>query len=518
MQKRRAAAPCRAATLVLALALTPLGAGARADEPTSPTSTGDLEALKAQMEALADQNREMRETIQSLRHEVRSARDEARAAEDLARSASLPPVSQGGGSASGLARGEGGALAQVPLGQSLSFQLLDVSLDVLASAGSSTATDEELQGLQGGNHDPRQRGFTFQALELSFQGAVDPWMIGETHILYFIDQEGESRFELEEAFLQTTALPWGLHEHGFQVEFGHFFTEFGRMNPTHPHAWDWQDQPFVLSRFFGEDGMRGPGVRVGWLAPLPWYSEIHVGAQNAIGETMVSFLANDEVFEERPIGGRPFAGRRVSGLDDLVYLTRWVNGFDLSDTVSTQLGLSALFGPNATGGSGNTRIFGGDVVVKWRPLVTDRGWPFLKFEAELLYRDFQMDSFRGCPEAEEGEEDCADPVSFDRDDLDDWGFYTQLVYGFRRGWSAGLRYEYGSGNGDSVGPFEGADDDPFRSDRHRISPLLVFQPSEFSRLRLQYNYDIADHLTPDDVHTVWAGVEFLFGSHPAHTF
>lgn len=51
--------------------------------------------------------------------------------------------------------------------------------------------------------------------------------------------------------------------------------------------------------------LRAPGVRLGWLLPVPWFSEVHLGAQNANGETMLSFLASDEAFEERPIGGGP---------------------------------------------------------------------------------------------------------------------------------------------------------------------------------------------------------------------
>jgi hypothetical protein len=53
--------------------------------------------------------------------------------------------------------------------------------------------------------------------------------------------------------------------------------------------------------------------------------------------------------------------------------------------------------------------------------------------------------------------------------------------------------------------------------RWRIAPLVVFSPSEFSRLRLQYNIDDADHL--DEVaHSVWLGLEVLIGAHPAHSF
>lgn len=479
--------------------------------PTAARADGagsdELAEVREQMQILMRQNREMRETIQGLERNVEVARDQARAAEDMARAASSPPpVSR-----------EGGPLLSMGAGQSVQFQLLDVSLDVLSSFGFSTATDEELETLQGGEHDPNQRGFTLQQVELSFVGAVDPYMTGEAHLVYFLDREGESRFELEEAFVQSTQLPWGLQEKGFQVTAGHFFTEFGLINPRHPHEWAWQDQPFTLTRFFGGDGMRAPGLRVSWLSPLPWYSEVHVGMQNAKGETMVSFLANDEVFAERPIGGRPFAENTVSGISDLVYLARWVNGWDVSETTSAQIGVSGLLGPNASGSGAQTAIAGGDVKLKWTPLQSDRGWPFVTFQAEFLYRNYEADAFSGCaaPEADAG---CDELVALPSDTLRDWGLYAQLLYGFRRGWSVGLRGEYGTGSGDSIGEFDGRLDDPFRADRFRLSPLLVFQPSEFSRLRLQYNYDGVNDSPVDDAHSIWAGIEFLFGAHPAHSY
>ena len=402
-------------------------------------------------------------------------------------------------------------------------QLLDLSVDAMAAVGASTARDETLEVLQGGNHDPHQRGFTLQQIELSMLGAVDPYVNAEFHLIYFIDQEGESRFEVEEAFLQTTSLPFGLEEYGLQLEAGTFFTEFGRANSRHAHFWDWQDQPFVLSRFFGEDGIRAPGARIGWLLPLlPWFSELHLGVQNSAGETMTSFRANDEVFEERPLGGRPFFEREVTGLDDLVYLIRSVHGFDLGDEWSTQLGGSVLLGPNATGEDGRTQVFGGDVVAKWRPLDAERGWPFVKLEGELLWRRYEADDFVGCFDEAEG---CTEVTLNDRT-LNDYGGYAQALWGFRRGWAAGLRYEYGSGRGSNVAFDEGTMSvvrvsrsmDPFRAPRHRVSPLIAFHPSEYARLRLQYNYDRQRFLSAHDHHSIWAGVEISIGAHPAHAY
>ena len=82
------------------------------------------------------------------------------------------------------------------------LRLIDVSFDVLTAAGWSTADDDELESLEGGAHDPKQRGFTLQQGELSLMGAVDPYFTAEGHIVFTPDG-----VELEEAFAQTTALP-----------------------------------------------------------------------------------------------------------------------------------------------------------------------------------------------------------------------------------------------------------------------------------------------------------------------
>ena len=67
------------------------------------------------------------------------------------------------------------------------FRLIDISADLLFAVGWSTEPDESLLTLQAGDHDPRKRGFTLQAVELSFGGAVDPYFNAETHITFNID-------------------------------------------------------------------------------------------------------------------------------------------------------------------------------------------------------------------------------------------------------------------------------------------------------------------------------------------
>jgi hypothetical protein len=145
------------------------------------------------------------------------------------------------------------------------------------------------------------------------------------------------------------------------------------------------------------------------------------------------------------------------------------------------------------------------------------------FEAEAMYRRYRADDFFGCPEGEDGACEGGDvPIFLEDDVFRDWGGWAQLLWGFRRGWAVGLRGELASGQGSGFdaesGGFVDRDEDPFRSRRYRISPLLVFHPSEYSRIRLQYSYDADASLSSNVAHSVWAGVEFSLGAHGAHAY
>jgi hypothetical protein len=475
---------------------------------TSPvlaaSQASEIEALKGEIEELRRRDAENRARIEKLLEKVEkldSRTEEQAAPKEEAAKAPPPSAAQPAPPATappGLWSKQVGATT---------LRLIDLSFDLLTAVGTSTEQDAQIQQLQGGEHDPRQRGFTLQALELSAMGAVDPYLTAEAHLVYFIDPEGESRFELEEAFMTTSSLPYGL-----QVKAGFFHTEFGRINAQHTHQWAWLDQPFINTRLFGGDALRQAGARLSWLTPLPWFSELIVGVQNPAGETMVSFLSNDET---GAIGGRPFVDVNINGLDDMFWNVRWNNSWDVSPEVTTVLGASAVFGPNATGPDGRTVIYGADLLVRWRPTINFRGWPFLEWQTEIMSRDYKADAFSG-------EDDMGNPIFIAGDTLNDWGLYTQLLYGFSYGWAAGLRGEFGTGSGNDVdadGNPVSRETDPFRSNRYRISPLLIYHLTEFSRLRLQYNYDHADFLPGGpDAHSVWFGAEVFFGAHASHKY
>ena len=188
----------------------------------------------------------------------------------------------------------------------------------------------------------------------------------------------------------------------------------------------------------------------------------------------------------------------------MLALIRWVNGTSISQDWETQFGLSAMTGPNSTGPDANTTLLGADLVLRWTSPKQRQGYPYFRLEAEAIQRSFEAAS------------GVQNGLSYTAEDLDDWAWLVQGVYGFYHRWSAGLRMEQTGGAGASFAQLRSAD--PSRSDRTRISPILTFKPSEFSKASLQYNHDRADHLTDKTQSSVWLSVEVLLGSHPAHNF
>jgi hypothetical protein len=378
---------------------------------------------------------------------------------------------------------------------------MDIGLVGTFAAGGSTAKDIE-GGTEPGGHDPNQNGFTVQGIEASFQGAIDPYFRGNANLLFSVNAEGESFLELEEAWLETVSLPLNL-----QVRAGQYLSEFGHLNTQHPHSWTFVDVPLVNGRFFGPDGLRNPGVRLSWLAPTPFYSELFLGIQNSQGETAYDFRNSND---GKPLFARPVNQTGVNSPGDLLFTPRYAASFDLSDTQTLLAGVSAAFGPNGTGNDTSTQIYGVDLFWKWKPSNHHGGFPFVSWQTEAMFRRYEAGAtLQGSYEPQTG------GVWLPGETLTDWGIYSQIAWGFRKDWVAALR-------GDFVSRLERADyekilgDDPARLPRWRISPNLTWYPSEFSKLRLQYNLDDRDEIGVD--HSVWLQMEFSLGAHAAHKF
>ena len=369
---------------------------------------------------------------------------------------------------------------------------MNISLDGLFALAYSSARD--LDHIEVGDHDPQQRGFNARNIELAFDGAVDPYFEGFANIVFKLDNDNETSVEVEEAFMQTTSLPFNL-----QLKGGQFFAAFGRLNPTHPHTWDFADTPLVNGLFLGPDGLRGLGAQVSWTLPLPWYSQLIFASQNGRGSTGFSFRnpGDNGMFFDRIT-----TDREARGLQDFVWIPRFENSFNLSDTQTVLVGASGAFGSNETGADSRTQIYGADLLYKWKSARAEAGFPFVKWQTEFMYRRF---------EAGHGADDSF-PVA---ETFHDWGLYSQVLWGFKKGWVAGIR-------GDYVHMQDSTFTDDFnRQSRSRISANLTWYPTEFSKIRLQYNHDFLEEnffLSEREVDSLFLQFEFILGSHGAHKF
>src|SRR5438552_1899529 len=387
--------------------------------------------------------------------------------------------------------GAGASLTQpITIGGGKNY--MNISFDGLFALAYSSARD--LNNIEVGDHDPQQRGFNARNTELAFDGAVDPYFEGFANIVFKLDNDNETEVEVEEAFMQTTNLPFGL-----QLKGGQFFAAFGRINPTHPHTWDFADDPLVNGLFLGPDGLRGVGAQISWTLPLSWYSQLIFASQNGRGSTGFSFRnpGDDGMFFDRET-----TDREVRGLQDFVWIPRWENSVDLSPTQVVLAGVSGAFGSNETGANSRTQIYGADFFYKWKSAHAEGGFPFVNGKSEAMY---------GRSEAGRGV-DQTFPVA---ETFHDWGMYSQVLWGFKKGWVAGVRGDYVHMQDSHF------TDDLDRQSRSRVSANLTWYPTEFSKLRLQYNHDFLESnffLSDRQVDSVFLQFEFILGAHGAHKF
>jgi hypothetical protein len=378
--------------------------------------------------------------------------------------------------------------APSPAPQQAPGAFMNIGFVGIMDAGWSSEPD--VASIELGDHDPRVRGFSIPNTELTLNGAVDPFLQGFVNIVQKLDEEGETVVELEEAFFLTTALPGSL-----QLKGGQFFTEFGRLNTQHPHSWSFVDLPIVNARLLGPEGLRSQGARLSWLAPTPFYAEAMLAVQNATGETTASFRS-----EESPeLHGGSLAEGEIEDVNDFLVTPRINLSFDPSDNTALVVGASAAFGPNNSGDDAQTRIVGADVYWKWKSATAGQGFPFVSVQAEAMKRSYETPT-----RVSEGGAQILSAETFE-----DKGAYAELLWGIQPRIVAGVR-------GDVFRSQEALFESELRGDRERLSTNLTWYPSEFSKLRVQYNMDRREGM--DTAHSLWFQLEFILGAHAAHKF
>ena len=334
----------------------------------------------------------------------------------------------------------------------------------------------------GGEVGPGERSFNLGESELTFAANIDPYFSGVLTAAI----TGENEIEVEEAFVRTTALP-----DGFTGKMGRFFSGFGYLNEVHAHAWDFVDQPLVYQAMFGGQS-RQDGVQVKWLAPTDLFIEL--GAEAGNGDSY------------------PATRGAGNGLNAAALFAHV--GGDVGDNTSWRAGLSWIDSQaeDRAGGiadaSGNPLFesFTGDAhtwvvdgVIKWAPAPRRQ----LKVQGEYLHRE------------ESGEIADATGLLLADDYLNrQSGWYLQSIYQFTPRWRVGARYD----SLDSGTPhYTLAPDGLLSASPDRVSLMLDWNPSEFSRLRAQYDWD--DARDDGDTDRILR-LQYLYGigAHGAHKY
>jgi len=234
----------------------------------------------------------------------------------------------------------------VPAAGPVQRLLPDISIvgDLVADASPEGSTQE------GGER------FLVREIEIAAGAAVDPYFRGDV-FLGISDAEGVA---IEQAFLTTTALPYGI-----EARLGRFLMPVSKLNLTHREALHTVEFPWVYQRFLGPEGLKGTGVQASRVfAPFGFYQELLVTAVDGLGEPVEGLRTAEPI--NRKLGG-------------LGYSARLRNYMDLSQASNVELSFSALTGKRAqaldvpddaevTAVARRQTTVGADFTYRWRPL------------------------------------------------------------------------------------------------------------------------------------------------------
>ena len=357
----------------------------------------------------------------------------------------------------------------------------DISLILSGTYANRTQdSDYHLTGFQsGGEIGPGTRGFSLGESELGVYASVDPLFYGGLNLALAPDNS----VGVEEAFIQTTSLPAS-----FTIKTGRFFSSIGYLNDQHAHTWDFVDNPLVYQAFLGNQ-FGDDGLQLKWLAPTDFFMEL--GSEYGRGR-----IADTEGRDKNGgsagslfghVGGD--VGLNNSWRAGLAYLhaspeDRQSNDLDSEDSLVTNNFV------------GEDKVWVGDFVWKWAPNgnVTDRSF---KVQGEYLHRK------------EEG------LLNADLYSASQSGWYLQAVYKFLRQWRTGLRYDrLDSGSVDYGINSSNLVDTSY--DPQRVSWMVDYDPSEFSRIRLQFAQDESRQEATDN--QLFLQYQMSLGAHGAHKY
>ncbi len=332
------------------------------------------------------------------------------------------------------------------------------------------------------NNNGYTRGFSLKESELSIAANIDPQFRGVS--TFSLDPAGG--VSVENAFVQNSALG-----NGFNFKFGRFFSSLGYLNEQHAHAWDFVDQPLVY-RVLWDNQIGDDGVQLKWLAPTDMFIEI--GGEMGRGR---GFPGTDRQNKNGAGAGVLFAHFG----DDIGIEHSWRAGVSLHQT-RRENALSTV-GAVSNSFSGDSQTAGLDFVWKYARNGNNRE-RYLKLQGEYFQR-------------KESGLLTYNLATTDSYAVTQSGWYLQSVYQFMSNWRTGLRYDRLDPGVAAVGVLNAGNvSSDYAFNPSRLSWMVDYSPSEFSRLRLQLVRDNSRQGLPDN--QLFVQYIMSLGAHGAHQF
>jgi hypothetical protein len=327
--------------------------------------------------------------------------------------------------------------------------------------------------------------FSVREVEVAIQAAVDPYFRGDV-FLGISDLEG---IGIEQAYLTATSLPWGL-----EVRLGRYLMPVGKQNTTHRHDLHTIDYPYVVQRFFGEEGLKGTGIYASKIfAPFGFYQELIL-------------TANDR-FGEKPEDAAPSLEPVNKKLGGLGYSARFRNYWDLNQSTNVELSFSGVTGkreqPMLSADAllstpARQSVVGADFTYRWRPLQQGLYKSFI-LQAEFMQQLNERDPRLLIPSGASPSE-----FTYGGPDRDFSGGYAFARYQLTRRAFLGSRFD----------TFQ--DEAAAGRTSTAASGYLEFFPSEFSKLVAGYErYSPAEGAATN---RILFQAAFALGPHKPHPF
>ncbi len=377
----------------------------------------------------------------------------------------------------GVSAGEGATAT----GMSRAFNP-SLGVNCLFTGAYSDVSNEDDASVHGGAF---RTGFHLQELEIGLTSIVDPYFSAQAALAV----HGDSGFEVEEAFVRSRNLPRGL-----ELQLGKCFLPFGKHNLLHTHSFPFLDAPWAHSVLLGFHGLNDVGARLAYLSPLPWFSDFsaavfYPGAESPFArldpEDFAVLVNNRNLWELAPTATFEFGFTWAEGAvssEVLHRLTDPLGHHDHSSDEEEDFDRSFL------------RILGVDATFKVVS-TRNRSWDI---SIEYLWS-------RGL--AEGSKASYGGITGYGRFQLNR-RWWVQA-----RGDLLGIpmkpaeEHEEGSGGEDHLEE---------RDTPWRMTGLLALVLSEFSAVRLQYDY--VDRITERPENRIILQLNVTFGAHPAHVY